>query len=125
MSSNAKINVCTYNTHTLRTGNDTNRLVEGTGNIRWHVDGLCDTKRRGEGLRDFSGWSWMCEAGKTEETPNAEGLVLTINKTFTDYAEKFVKHSDRKQELRQKANKTLNDKVEYAELNKLVEKKRN
>ena len=38
----------------------------------------------------------MYEAGKTEENPNAKGLaLLMINKNFTDYVEKFEKHSDR------------------------------
>ena len=78
-SSNAKIHVCTYNTRTLRTDDDTRRLVEELGNIKWHVVGLCETKRRGEGLRELLGESWMYEAGKTEETPNAKGLVLLIN----------------------------------------------
>ena len=41
-SSNAKIHVCTYNTRTLRTEDDTNRLVEELGNIEWHVLGLCE-----------------------------------------------------------------------------------
>ena len=94
-SSNAKIHVCTYNTRTLRTEDDTNRLVEELGNIKWHVVGLCETKRRGEGLRELSGGSWMYEAGKTEESPNAKGLALLINKNFTDYVENFEKHSDR------------------------------
>ena len=94
-SSNAKIHVCTYNTRTLRTEDDTNRLVEELGNIKWHVVGLCETKRRGEGLRELSGGSWMYETGKTEESPNAKGLALLINKNFTDYVENFEKHSDR------------------------------
>ena len=62
-SSNAKIHVSTYNTRTLRTEDDTNRLVEELGNIKWHVVGLCETKRRGEGLRELSGGSWMYETG--------------------------------------------------------------
>ena len=37
----------------------------------------------------------MYEAGKTEESPNAKGLALLINKNFTDYVENFEKHSDR------------------------------
>ena len=45
-SSNAKIYVCTYNTRTLRTEDDTNRLVEELGNIKWHVVGLCETKKK-------------------------------------------------------------------------------
>ena len=52
-------------------------------------------KRRGEGLRELSGGSWMYETGKTQESPNAKGLALLINKNFTDYVENFEKHSDR------------------------------
>ena len=37
----------------------------------------------------------MYEAGKTEESLNAKGLALLINKNFTDYVENFEKHSDR------------------------------
>ena len=68
--------------------------------------GLCERKRRGERLRELSGrgrvgggggggGSWMYETGKREESPNAKGLALLINKNFTDYVEKFEKHSDR------------------------------
>ena len=32
---------------------------------------------------------------KTAENQNAKGLALPINKNFTDYVEKFEKHSDR------------------------------
>ena len=93
-SSNAKIHVCTYNTRTLRTKDDTNKLVEELGNIKWHVVGLCETKRRGEGLRELSGGSWigLYETGKTEESPNAKGLALLINKNFTDYVENLEKN---------------------------------
>ena len=37
----------------------------------------------------------MYETGKTEESPNAKGLALLINKNFTDYVENFEKHSHR------------------------------
>ena len=104
-SINAKMHVCTYNARTLRTEDDINRLVEELDNIKWHVVGLCETKRRGEGLRELSGdregggggggGSWVYETGKTEESPNAKGLALLINKNFTDYVENFEKYSDR------------------------------
>ena len=38
-SSNATIHVCTYNARTLRTDDDTSRLVEELGKIKWHVVG--------------------------------------------------------------------------------------
>ena len=31
----------------------------------------------------------MYETGRTEESPNAKGLALLINKNFTDYVEKL------------------------------------
>ena len=105
-SSNAKIHVCTYNTQTLRTYDDTSRLVEGLGNIKRHVVGLRETKRRGEGLRELSGGSWMYEAGKTEENANAKGLALLINKNFTDYVEKKPQTKQNKT----KQNKTKQNK---------------
>ena len=107
-SCNAKINVCTYNTRTLKTDDDTNRLVEELGNIMCHVVELCETKRRGEEVREFS-WGRGCmKQGKNKnkkkkkkkkknpaENPNANGLALLINKNFTGYEDKFEKHSGR------------------------------
>ena len=51
-------------------------------------------KGEGKGLENFQG-SWMYEAGKTEEYPNAKGQALLINKKFNDYIEEFEKQSDR------------------------------
>ena len=83
----------------MRTDDDTNRLTEEIGNIKWQVAELSKTKRRGEGLRELSGGrgggggergggSWMYAVGETEETPDAKGLALIVNKNFTDYIEK-------------------------------------
>ena len=63
-------------------------------------------KKEGQGLENYRerwgggggggrGGSWMYEAGKTAENPNANRLALRINKNFTDFIEKFEKHSDR------------------------------
>ena len=57
-SSNAKVHVCTYSARTLRTDGDTSRLVKELGNTKWHVVGFCETKRRGEWLRELSGRGW-------------------------------------------------------------------
>ena len=51
-----RINVIIYNTRTWQTNDDTSRLVEELGYIKRHVVGLCETNRRGEGLRELS---WM------------------------------------------------------------------
>ena len=32
------------------------------------------------------------ETGKTEESPNAKGLALLINKNFTDYGENYTEN---------------------------------
>ena len=51
-----KNNVCTYYTQTLKTDDDTNRLVEELGNIKWHAVGLCETNKEDlKGLENFQG----------------------------------------------------------------------
>ena len=52
---NSRMEACTYHTWTLRTADDTNRLSQKLGDIKWHVLGLCETNRRGEGFRELSG----------------------------------------------------------------------
>ena len=58
--------------------------------------GLCETKRRGEWLRELSvggdgDGAWMYEVGKAEGKPYAKGLALIVNKNFTEYVEKLKK----------------------------------
>ena len=67
-NSNAKKHVCTYNTRTLRTEDDTSRLVEELGNIKWHVVGLCETKRRGKDLENFQGGHGCMKQEKQRKT---------------------------------------------------------
>ena len=57
---------------------------KGLENFQWGEGG-----GRGGGVMDEN------EAGKTEENQNAKGLALLMNKNFTDYVDKFEKHSDR------------------------------
>ena len=52
-------------------------------------------KEEGEGLENFQGGHGCMKQEKTEETPNAKGLALLVNKNFTGYVEKFEKHLDR------------------------------
>ena len=52
-SSNAKINIFTFNTQTLRTDDYTNRLVEELGNIKWHVVDYVKQREEGMGLENF------------------------------------------------------------------------
>ena len=69
------MSVCTYNTYTLRTDDDTDRLVEELGNVEWHVVEQCETNRRGgwEGLKEFSRGSSMYEIGENRENPMQKG----------------------------------------------------
>ena len=53
-SCNARVNVWTYITRTLRTDDDTHRLCEELGSIKSNAVGLCETNRRGKGLRELS-----------------------------------------------------------------------
>ena len=78
-SSNSKIHVCTHKTRTLRTDDDTNRLVEELGNINWHVVGLCEAKRRGEGLRELSGGRGCMKLEKNRGKPKCKSAG-TFNK---------------------------------------------
>ena len=63
---------------------------------------MWNKKKRRRAQRTFRGGeggegreSWMYEAGKTEENPNAKGSALIINKNSTDYVKNFKKDSDR------------------------------
>ena len=91
----AKMYICTYNTRTLRTEDDLNRLLEEITNLNWQIIGLSETKRTGEGLSQLPSGHWLYEKGKTEDNKDAKGIALLINKNFKDYIEDFRIHSDR------------------------------
>ena len=67
-SSNAKILVCTYNIRKLRTDDDTSRLVEELGKIKWHVVGLCEQKEKGKGSENCQGSHGCMKQEKPRKT---------------------------------------------------------
>ena len=58
---NSDLNICTYNTRTLRTQDDLERLPEEIkiDNFKWDVIGLSETKRHGEGLTQTKDGIWI------------------------------------------------------------------
>ena len=63
---------------------DIDRLLDQLNDTDWNVVGLCETKKRGEGLTELPSGSWMFDVGKTEDRPDAKGLAFLVNKSFKD-----------------------------------------
>ncbi|GFR82169.1 endonuclease-reverse transcriptase [Elysia marginata] len=93
--STATLHIATYNTRTLALQEDLEQLQDQLKNFNWDIIGLCETKRKGEGLVELKDGSWLNEAGKTEESPETKGLAFLVHKNIKDYIEDFCKHSDR------------------------------
>ncbi|GFS04779.1 craniofacial development protein 2 [Elysia marginata] len=93
--STATLHIATYNTRTLALQEDLEQLQDQLKNFKWDIIGLCETKRKGEGLVELKDGSWLYEAGKTEESPETKGLAFLVHKNIKDYIEDFCKHSDR------------------------------
>ncbi|GFN96623.1 endonuclease-reverse transcriptase [Plakobranchus ocellatus] len=87
--------IATYNTRTIRQQDDLQRLLEELEQIKWHIIGLSETKRRGEGLSEVPGGHWIFEKGKTEDNPTAKGIALLINRNMKKYVEKTNIYSER------------------------------
>ena len=90
-----KLSICTYNTRTMSHQDDLDRLLDQLNDIDWNVVGLCETKKRGEGLTELPCGTWMFDVGKTEDRPHAKGLAFLVNKSFKDFIVSFHAHSDR------------------------------
>ncbi|KAK3800826.1 hypothetical protein RRG08_028727 [Elysia crispata] len=93
--STATLHIATYNTRTLALQDDLDHLQEKLEDFKWNVIGLCETKRKREGLMELSDGTWIYDAGKTEESPETKGMAFLVRKNFKDYIEGFCKHSDR------------------------------
>ena len=70
-------------------------MLEQLNCTEWNLVGLCETKRKGEGLTELPCGSWIYDVGKTEDRPVAKGLAFLVNKSFKDYIVSFHAHSDR------------------------------
>ena len=90
-----KLSICTYNTRTMSHQDDLDRLLDQLNDIEWNVVGLCETKKRGEGLTELPCGTRMFDVGKTEDRPHAKGLAFLVNKSFKDFIVSFHAHSDR------------------------------
>ncbi|KAK3791712.1 hypothetical protein RRG08_057740 [Elysia crispata] len=83
---------------TLALQDDLDHLLEKLEDFKWNVIGLCETKRKGEGLMeligrnlDFTPWQ------EKQKSPQKQKEWLSyVRKNFKDYIEGFCKHSDRK-----------------------------
>ena len=87
-----KLSICTYNTRTMSHQDDLDRLLDQLNDIDWNVVGLCETKKRGEGLTELPCGSWMFDVGKTEDRPDAKGLAFLVNKSFKDFIVSLMSH---------------------------------
>ncbi|GFN91213.1 endonuclease-reverse transcriptase [Plakobranchus ocellatus] len=61
--------VATYNTRIIRQQDDLERLLEELEQIKWHIIGLSEIKRGGEGLSELPGAHWKREKQKTIQQP--------------------------------------------------------
>ena len=93
--STATIKLCTYNTRTLRTDDDLERLLNQVKNLNWDIIGLCETKRKGEGLWQLQDGTWMFEKAKTEDDKDAKGIAFLVHKDIRKYVIGFKAYSNR------------------------------
>ena len=96
-SCTAKLYINTYNVRTMSHPDDLDRLLEQLQKtkFKWDIIGLCETKRKGEGLTELKNGDWIFDAGKTEEDMETKGLAFLIKRSMKDYIESLEKHSDR------------------------------
>jgi exonuclease III len=95
MSGHRNINICTYNTRTLRTEESLESLLDELRDFKWDIIGLCETKRKGEGITELKGGAWLYNNGKTEDNTDAKGIGFLIHPKFTDYIKEIKCYSNR------------------------------
>ena len=91
----SELNICTYNVRTLRTEESLESLLDELEGFKWDVIGLAETKRRGEGLTELKGGTWLYNRGKTEDDKNAKGIGFLIHNKFKDYVKEVKSYSNR------------------------------
>lgn len=90
-----ELNICTYNTRTLRTDESLESLLDELQNFKWDIIGLCETKRDGEGVVELQGGAWLFNKGKTEDNKDAKGIGFLIHPKFKDFVKEMKCHSNR------------------------------
>ncbi|XP_072022386.1 craniofacial development protein 2-like [Amphiura filiformis] len=89
------LNICTYNTRTLKTDESLESLLDELQNFKWDIIGLCETKREGEGVVELQGGAWLYNQGKTEDNKDAKGIGFLIHPKFKDFVKGMKCHSNR------------------------------
>ena len=95
MSGHTQLNICTYNTRTLRTEVMLEALLDELHEFKWDIIGLAETKRVGQGIEEVKGGAWLYNHGKTEEDPDARGIGFLIHPKITKYVKGFKSYSNR------------------------------
>ena len=91
----SELNICTYNVRTWRTEESLESLLDELEGFKWDVIRLAETKRRGEGLTELKGGTWLYNRGKTEDDKNAKGIGFLIHNKFKDYVKEVKSYSNR------------------------------
>ena len=89
------LNICTYNTRTLRTEEVLETLLDELTDFKWDVIGLAETKREGQGIEELQGGAWLYNHGKTDEDKEATGIGFLLHPRITDYVNKIKSYSNR------------------------------
>ena len=89
------INICTYNTRTIRTDESLESLLDELKDFKWDIIGLAETKREGESTIELPGGIWLYNHGKTEDNKKAKGIGFLIHQKFKNYIEEIKSYSNR------------------------------
>ncbi|GFR59615.1 endonuclease-reverse transcriptase [Elysia marginata] len=73
--STAIINIATYNVRTLSHPDDLDRLQEQLEDFNWSILGLCETKRKGEGLTELKDGTWTYDVEKKPEEDQSLQII--------------------------------------------------
>ncbi len=89
------MNICTYNTRTLRTEEIIETLLDELTDFNRDVIGLAETKRGGQGIEELQGGIWLYNNGRTDDDKEAKGIGFLIHSRITDYVKEIKSYSNR------------------------------
>ena len=73
--------------------------MEELQDFKWSIIGLAETKRRGEGLIEVKGGSWLYNQGRTEDNKSAKGVGFLIHAKFKNYVREIKSYSNKSSSL--------------------------